>query len=325
MRALVLGATGHVGNAVVRELLARGYEVTAVTRRAEVPVNLRGLPVRLLRGDADRPGQIERWVKGFDLVVDGAAPYPLHLYIWEDGSPLGKAEERTRRLLDAVARHGARLAYVGSFVTDPRCGRKPGSDLARRHPYFLVKERLESLVLAAARAGVPAAIVNPTACYGPWDLKPRGLCLVPQLLCGEMPALAHYVLNVVDVRDVAIALVSAVEEERFGEPILLCGHSVMLDELGARICALDGRRPTPTRTPGNVVGLGVAVSRWADALFALAGRTSPWPSLTLSIALLYETFPMAPGPVQRALGATPRPLNGTLRDTVAWYRRIGYC
>lgn len=324
MRALVLGATGHVGNAVVRELLDRGYAVTAVTRRAEVPINLRGLPVKILRGDADRPGQIEKWVPGFDLVVDGAAPYPLHLYIWEDGSPVGKAEERTRRLLDAVAQHGSRLAYVGSFVTDPRCGRKPGSDLARRHPYFRVKERIESMVLSAAQAGLPVAIVNPTACYGPWDLKPRGLCLVPQLLCGEMPALAHHMLNVVDVRDVAIAVVSAVDEERFGEPILLCGHSVMLDELGARICALGGRRP-PVRTPAFLVGAGVAVSRWTEALFAMGRRPSPWPSLTLSISLLYETFPMDPSPTQRALGATPRPLAGTLRDTVAWYRRIGYC
>lgn len=322
MRALVLGATGHVGNAAVRELLDRGYEVTAVTRRAEVPFNLRGLPVQILRGDADRPGQIRRWVEGCDVVVDGAAPYPLHLY--EDGDPLGKAEARTRELLGAVRKHGARLAYVGSFVTDPRCGRKPGSDLARRHPYFRVKERIESLVLSAARAGLPVAAVNPTACYGPWDMKPRGLCLVPQLLCGEMPALARHLINVVDVRDVAIALVSAVEEERFGEPVLLCGHSLMLDDLAARICALGGRR-MPVRTPAAMVGLGVAVSRWTDALFALGGRSSPWPSLTLSISLLYETFPMAPDPVQRALGASPRPLAGTLRDTVAWYRRIGYC
>ena len=324
MRALVLGATGHVGNAAVRELLDRGYEVTAVTRRAEVPLNLRGLPVQILRGDADRPGQIRRWVKGYDAVIDGAAPYPLHLYVWEDGSPLGKAEDRTRELLDAVAEHGARLAYVGSFVTHPR-RRRPGSDLARRHPYFRIKERIESMVLAAARAGVPAAVVNPTACYGPWDLKDRGLCLVPQVLCGEVPALARHLINVVDVRDVAIAVVSAIEEERFGEPILLCGHDVMLDELGARICALGGRRPPPWRTPANLVGLGVAASRWTDALFALGGRPSPWPSLTLSISLLYEFFPMKPGAAQRALGASPRPLMETLRDSVDWYRRIGYC
>jgi hypothetical protein len=37
MKALVLGATGHIGNAIVRELLKRGYDVTAAYRRSGPP------------------------------------------------------------------------------------------------------------------------------------------------------------------------------------------------------------------------------------------------------------------------------------------------
>ena len=45
MKALVIGATGHIGNAVVRELLQRGYEVTAAYRRHGPRPNLEGLPI----------------------------------------------------------------------------------------------------------------------------------------------------------------------------------------------------------------------------------------------------------------------------------------
>ena len=323
MQALVLGATGHLGNAVVRELLARGHEVTAVTCRAATPVNLEGLAIRLVRGDADQPGQLRAWLPGHDLLVDAAAPYPLHLFDERPENLLKLAVGRTRQILDAVAEQGTRLAYISSFVTlpRPRTGRDPlTAGLLRRHPYFAVKEGIENLVLATARQGLPVVVVNPTTCFGPWDLKPRHLCLVPQLLTGDVAALVHHILNAVDVRDVANGLVSAVEKERFGEPTPLCGHNLTLEELATRVCELGGAPPPRLRAPAS---LGLAASWWTEAFCALLGRPSPWP--TLSLMLVSESYPMSPGPLQHTLGAAPRPLAETLRDAVDWYRRIGYC
>ena len=64
MKALVLGATGHIGNAVVRKLLSHGYDVTATGRRTDPPRTLVKLPVHYSPGDHDEPGQIEHWVAG---------------------------------------------------------------------------------------------------------------------------------------------------------------------------------------------------------------------------------------------------------------------
>src|SRR5262245_42090778 len=86
-RAVVLGATGHIGSAVVRQLVRRGAEVTAATRRSSATPNLRGLDITLSPGDADDPEQLDAWVEGHDLVVDAAAPYPVWLF-----RPTGPAE-----------------------------------------------------------------------------------------------------------------------------------------------------------------------------------------------------------------------------------------
>src|SRR5260370_9375645 len=79
VKALVIGASGHVGNAITRALLDRKWQVTACGRRAAPPLNISGLPVTCLPGDADTPGQFDKWIAGHDLVLERAAPYSMSL------------------------------------------------------------------------------------------------------------------------------------------------------------------------------------------------------------------------------------------------------
>src|SRR5260370_10617230 len=120
MKALVIGAAGHIGNAITRALLDLKWEVTACGRRTTPPLNLSDLSLTYLTGDADTPGLLDNWIAGHDLVVDGTAPYPMSLVFpgrEPERDPFMVAESRTRRLMDAVLKHNAILAYVGSFVT----------------------------------------------------------------------------------------------------------------------------------------------------------------------------------------------------------------
>lgn len=325
--ALVLGASGHIGNAIARALLARGYRVTAARRRAEPAPNLRGLPVTQVCGSLEAPGLLEAWIEGHAVVVDAAAPYPLRLRRWLDGSepdPAAQAAERTRRLLAAVRSHRARLLYVSSFTTMVRPqGGFAGwqAALARRlHPYFEVKQQIESEVIEAARAGLPAAIVNPTVCLGPWDLKERERCFVPRLLCGEIPLTPRHVLNVIDVRDVAAAALNALEGERYGAPVLLAGHDIAVDALFDWVCELGGSAPPRYALP---LALGVLPAWLGELIFGAAGASPPMLSLVPILLAQHDWLnPRAP---RSALGFRARPLSATLRDTIDWYRSLGYC
>ena len=85
MKALVLGASGHLGNAIARELLHRGYEVTAISRALNPASNLKDLPVAYSVGDLDTRGKLHQWVSGHDVVVDAAAPYSISAFQDERG------------------------------------------------------------------------------------------------------------------------------------------------------------------------------------------------------------------------------------------------
>jgi nucleoside-diphosphate-sugar epimerase len=325
MNTLVLGATGHLGQAVVRELLARGYRVTGATRQT-APSNLIDLDVRIATGNDERPGQLDEWVKGHDLVVDAAAPYPLGMFAFDPRrrqAVLESARVRTRALLEAVLHHRARLAFVSSFTTlrrPPESGLTTVEAELRRliYPYFAAKEAMERMVLAAAGRGLPAVVVNPTACLGPWDARNSMSSWVHCALTGRFPVVTRDVANVVDVRDVASGLLRAIDERCYGEPIALSGHNIALVELLERLCELGGVPAPPLCADARTVAV---FAFWMETACALMGQPAP---LAVGAApLLADAWPMDIGATQRALGAHPRPLEQTLRAAVSW-QQSGY-
>lgn len=75
MRIVLFGATGHVGQRIVREALDRGHQVTGVVRdpsRAQSP----DPRVPLVQGDATDPASVAAVVAGADAVVTSVSPRP---------------------------------------------------------------------------------------------------------------------------------------------------------------------------------------------------------------------------------------------------------
>ena len=323
MKALVLGATGHIGNATVRELLRRRYKVTATGRSKYPGPNLAGLPITYSPGDLYVPGQIEAWVSGHDIVVDAAAPYPVQLAITRRDDFLADAFERTQRLLSAVRHEGARLAYVSSFTTlkrwQGRVDEWPAELMSKLHPYFAVKQLIEAEVLEAAARGLEVVIVNPTMCLGPWDLHARELCLIPGLLTREIPVSMQQMLNVVDVRDVAKGLVRMLELGKYGRPTLLSGHNISAPTLYSWICEIGGVEPPSISLPALPGAVGAYLG---ELLLSVGGLEMP---IALAAMLVTSHEWQPPCKALMELRIVPRPLYATLLASIEWYQSIGYC
>lgn len=316
MTALVLGGSGHVGNAIVRALRARGDAVTVARRGRTAARNLDGLAVAHAIGDADDAGVLARWIAGHAVVFDAAAPYPWTL--GERGA-IDRARRRAGAIVEAAARGGARVVHVGSFATalgvgDDGLPREPGRRLdAQLHPYFAAKRAGEAVFVAAARGGGPVAIAHPTTCLGPWDSRPPTHAVIPSVLEGRLRAVPARTINVVDVRDVARGALALASSAPTGGPVRLAGHNVSVAEL----CALVGELGRVRVDVRAVPAVAARAAAWAVEV-AAPGVVSP--PLLLPTLLTLLQAPLQIGPAQRALGAAPRPLSATLRDAIAWYR-----
>ena len=290
MEVYVTGADGFIGGHVVRVLRERGAEV-----RTDF--------VDLL----DAAG-LERVMQGCEALVHVAA---LYSYDPADEPELERVNvEGTRTVLAAAARTGVRrIVHTSTCGTcGPVAGRPateedgpPDWELAV--PYKRTKLEAERLVLAAAREGADAVVVNPTTPIGrrrPAADADRGdggrsrARAVPRVSAGSTG------LNVVDVRDVALGHALALERGRTGERYLLGGVDLWLGELFAAIATAAGRPRPRLRVP-------YAAARAAAAL-GLANRQE------VELARLPMFFSSAKA--ERELGYRPGPVEPAIARAV---------
>lgn len=290
MEVYVTGADGFIGGHVVRVLRERGAEV-----RTDF--------VDLL----DRPG-LERVMRGCEALVHVAA---LYSYEQADEPELERVNvEGTRTVLSVAAGTGIRrIVHTSTCGTCGPVGGRPATeddgppDWELTVPYKRTKLEAERLVLAAAREGVDAVVVNPTTPVGDGDRRPTPTgAMVAGVARGRFRAyLAGTGVNVVDVRDVALGHALALERGRAGERYLLGGVDLWLGELFAAIAAAAGRPRPRLRVP-------YAAARAAAAL-GLANRQEVLLArlpMFFSSAKAERELGYRPGPVEPAIARAVR-------------------
>ena len=65
---MVTGATGHIGNVLARELIARGEAVRALVMPSDDMRPLADLPVDIARGNLLDPDTLQEAFEGIDIV-----------------------------------------------------------------------------------------------------------------------------------------------------------------------------------------------------------------------------------------------------------------
>ena len=118
MKALVTGASGFVGYAVMQRLMAAGFEVK-VMLRGEVPAQLQRLPIEICQGDLNDAASLKQCLQGCDHLFHLAAHYKL----WEKDPTIFYRinVDGTRRLIALAAEQSCKIVYTSSVATIKPC------------------------------------------------------------------------------------------------------------------------------------------------------------------------------------------------------------
>jgi dihydroflavonol-4-reductase len=323
--ALILGSTGCIGNNVVRACLAAGWAVRAFHRASSQTWMLDGLDVEHVTGDLNSLDSLAAAMRGSDVVFHAAAYYPLHSL--DMAGSLRHAVSGMRHVLRAAAEAGVgRLVYTSTLTTigppaepgrlaDERDFYLPGSTSSA---YFECKWAMEAEAWRAIAEGLPMVIVNPTAVFGPWDVKPTTGEILLNVAKGRLPFWLDLEVNVVDARDVGQGQVLTAQRGRLGQRYILGGENLTLHHALTAAAEEAGVRPPRWRASLGLVG---AVVKIGEAL----GRLPLIKPLPLEhFKTLREWRALDTAKASRELGFVPRPFIETVRDTVAWFREYGY-
>lgn len=175
MKLFVTGGTGLVGEPVVRALVARGDEVTALARDPAGAERMRRLGAASVKGVVEDP-RLWDALPGFDGVIHVAAlvaaraPWQRFFQVNAEGTRLAAA---------AARRLGARMVHVSSVAVygrqaadDPPGSRNEHSPFGpiEQHDFYARSKRLaEEMVRAEVALGLDAVILRPCVVYGAGD------------------------------------------------------------------------------------------------------------------------------------------------------------
>ena len=318
------GATGHLGQALLRQISSRGDSVNVTIRPQSDRNLLEGYCNRICNAPLNDEDALARAFAGADTVIHSAAFIDIrrgNLKTLNETNVTG-----TTNVIKACKRAGVkRLVYISSIeALDLKAKRRPIREdfgFARENAimeYGNTKADASRLVAAAGLTGeIETVLICPTGIIGPWDFR-SGLftSMIKRFLDGRIPAAVPGGFNFVDVRDVAGAVLAAAERGRSGETYLASGSYLSIAELFRELENVSGiyhRR----------MDLPLWLAQVAGEVSEIWGRTTGSEMLFTrgSIDILQLDARIDSAKAAEELGYRSRPTVETLRDTVDWLTR----
>ena len=324
---LITGATGLVGSALARKLVAEGAAVRALVRSGSPRSQLEGLDLEFVEGDMRDTRSVCAAMVGIRHVFHVAADYRL----WaRDPNEIYAANvDGTRTIMQEAQRAGVeRIVYTSSVATialrqdgtpaDESIGLSVEEGIGAYKRSKIAAERLVEAMVA--NENLPAVIVNPSTPIGPRDVKPTPTGrIIVEAARGHMPGFVDTGLNLVHVDDVADGHITALRSGRIGERYILGGENVLLADMLAEIARLTGRRAPRWRIPRAAV---IPVAYAAETAARFTGRPPFTTRDGIRMAEHHMFFTAAKA--ERELGFKARPYGAALEDAICWFRAAGY-
>jgi len=320
MRALVTGAGGFLGQALVRQLSERGDLVRALVRRPADGLEAPG--VEVVVGDATDAASLAGAVRGCDLVFHLAgvrrATDPEEFLRVNAGS--------TRLALEACLAEAPRLGrfvLAGSLAAagPSRLPRREDEPLAPVEPYGASKAEAERIAFSFADR-LPVTVVRPPRIVGPGDRENLFFFRIARAGWAVGFSGPPRPLSWIDVDDCARGLLlAATSDAARGEAFFLASPETtdapaLLEEVGRALGVKTRRVTVPAPVLSGLASASGLVTR-------LTGRRLPL-NPKLAAQLLAPGWVCDPAKARERLGFEARtPLRDSVARAARWYRERG--
>lgn len=325
-RVLVTGAGGFLGANLVRALRQEGFAVRALLRRPPRGPRWHDLNgVEFAIGDIRNVAQAPRMLDGISAVIHAAALTRLVPRPRRDAFRINV--DGTRALCEAALRAGVqRFVFTSSASTiAPGTADRPATEDSPdnrediRSPYYASKRLAERIVRNFHARGLETIALCPAFVLGPYDDRPTTNELLLYAARWRWPIFPPGGMNVIDVRETALAHVRALWLGQPGPRYLLAGPYRSYVEMGRIVKRLLGNRggvvclPHWMRIAGSIP-LAIASGVWSDVP---NGLTVP------SFQYGFVAYHLDGARGDATFHLQHRSPEETVFDTLSWFRDAG--
>jgi dihydroflavonol-4-reductase len=323
VRALVTGATGLIGNNLVRLLCARGDTVRVLVREGSDPRPLAELAVERAHGDVRDPAAVARAVAGVDVVFHAAARVGIGTRALADFRAVNvggaAAVARAARAAGTRMVHVSSVDALGFGTRDRPADENAPPDPAIAVPYVISKREAEAAVAAEVGRGLDAVIVSPVFVLGPWDWKPSSGRLLIEIARGAGRFAPPGGNDFAHAEDVARGVLAAAERGRRGERYILGGEALGYRDAFTLFAGITGGPPPIATAPAFAVR---AVGRAGSVVGRLLGREPALNAASAALGCLPHHFDDAKA--RRELGYRSRSAREAATAAWTWLTARGY-
>lgn len=320
-RALVTGGSGFIGQHLVSALVANGNWVRILDLR---PPNIVPTAAQFIRGTVLDPAVVDAALNEIDVVYHLAGLPGMWTLRKQD---FHAVNSRGTEIMLAAARKRGISRFLHCSTESILFGRRNSepviSETARATSsempgiYTRSKWEAEHLALQAAASGLPVVIAIPTMPIGVDPNCTPPTAMLKYFLRHRVNFYLEFVVNLVDVRDVAAGFMLALERGQPGERYIVGGENISMRALLDHVARISGRADRHIRIPGVLAMAAALAMDWTANHV-----THRAPAATVEgvrIALRAKALSIEKS--RRELGYAPRPIEPALRATVM--RMIG--
>lgn len=330
MKAFVTGSTGLLGNNLVRLLIEQGHQVKALVRSPQKALKtFDDLPVTLVEGDMLHVADFASELKGCDVLFHCAGYFREY---YQPGDHWQKLEainiKGTVQLLEAAEQQGVGKAIyvsssgvIGKNKNDKLSDETtPPNGVSYSNLYFKSKVLAEEAVYEFLQHhSLPVVFILPGWMFGPRDYAPTDSGrLVIDFLQRKLPVILPGGSAIVDVRDVAQAMINACDKGKSGDRYLVAGYNLTLKTVVQTLSQVTG-------IPAPKISIPYKVLIFLAFLSESYGRLTGQPILLSrsGLKVIQANIGISSEKAIKELGANFRPFSETLRDEVAWFQMKG--
>ena len=323
MKIFVTGATGFLGNNLVRQLLSDGHQITVAKRISSDPRPLDGLEIEAVDIDLTKSADINPLLEDCDLLIHSAAMIQLG---WSklDASRHVNVEG-TRTLAQAARRRGIRMIHVSTVDTLTAATDGQPVDETQTEPpkpacsYVVSKRAAAAAFNDEVKQGLDGLSVLPGFMVGPFDWRPSSGEMMLAIYKTFVPFAPAGGCSVVDVRDVVAGIVAAIEHGRTGERYILGGDNLTYLELWRKMATVMNRFEPKFALPN---WLAETAGRFGDLTSKFLKDEPQVNSAATRMGQLFHWVDSAKA--QKELGYQTQSIDIALEEAWAWFKTHGY-